>query len=85
MKKISERPSLNAVLDRIAKLETSVAVLKTDMDWVKERLNHIESRLDRIESRIDSLLKWTVGLIMGMWITVMMTLLPILLKLLGAI
>lgn len=53
------------------------------------RLNHIESEISGfrhdVERRFESLFKWTVGLILGMWVTVIMTLIPILLKILGVI
>ncbi len=54
-------------------------------DELRNRIDHVEARIDRVETRIDSLFRWMVGLILGMWVSIMLTLIPILLKLLGAI
>ncbi len=69
------------------------------LEQMDRRLNHVEAEISnlRVEisnlraemsnlrAEVSSLFKWTVGLILGMWVTVMMTLVPILLKILGVI
>jgi predicted nuclease with TOPRIM domain len=75
-------------------LEERVAKIEGILEQINERLNHLESNMinlnKRIDSlnvslnkRIDSLFKWLIGLILGMWTTIMITLIPILLKILG--
>lgn len=71
--------------DRVSRLESRVAGIEGILGQMDKRLSSIESKLNHIESRIDSLFKWTIGLILGMWATVMTTLIPILLKTLGII
>ena len=78
--------------EKVARLEGMMLEMSKRLDAIESRLNHIEfrinhieSRIDHIESRIDGLFKWIVGLILGMWATVMMTLIPMLLKMLGLI
>jgi len=52
---------------------------------MNERFNALERRFDGLNSRFDSFLKWIIGLILGMWTSIMITLIPILLKILGVI
>jgi uncharacterized coiled-coil DUF342 family protein len=52
---------------------------------MNERFNTLERRFDGLNSRFDSFLKWIIGLILGMWTSIMLTLIPILLKILGVI
>jgi uncharacterized protein YpuA (DUF1002 family) len=52
---------------------------------MNERLKEVDSRFDGLDRRFDSFLKWIIGLILGMWTSIMMTLIPILLKILGVI
>jgi chaperonin cofactor prefoldin len=52
---------------------------------MNERFNTLERRFDGLNSRFDSFLKWIIGLILGMWTSIMITLIPILLKILGVI
>ena len=47
--------------------------------------NELRGKINELGGRVDTLFRWMVGLILGMWISVMPTLIPILLKLLGAI
>lgn len=77
-------------------LEERVAKIEGILEQMDKRLNHIESEIaglrgeivglrDEMSRKFDSLFKWTVGLILGMWISVILTLVPILLKILGVI
>lgn len=79
-----------------ASLEERVAKIEGILEQTDKRLNHIETEISGLrteiislrndmERRFESLFKWTVGLILGMWITIIMTLIPILLKILGII
>lgn len=72
-----------------AGLEERVARIEGILEQMDRRLNHIESEVSGlrrdIDRRFDSLFRWTVGLILGMWATVIMTLIPILLRILGII
>jgi hypothetical protein len=63
-------------------LEERVAI-EGILEQMDKRLNHIESNMINLNKRIDSLFKWLIGLILGMWTTIMITLIPILLKILG--
>lgn len=63
-------------------IESDIVNLRTEI--VELRREIIELRSE-IYKRFDSFFKWFVGLILGMWTTVMMTLIPILLKILGVI
>lgn len=67
---------------RLNHLEEDVRELRAD---IKALNNRIDTDIKALNGRIDSLFRWTVGMILGMWVTVMMTLIPILLKILGAI
>lgn len=66
------------IKERLAKLEGIISEMS-------KRLNHIEAEIAEIRKEVAAHFRWTVGLILGMWITVMMTLIPILLKILGVI
>ena len=52
---------------------------------VNSRFREMNERLNILDRRFDSFLKWIIGLILGMWTSIMMTLIPILLKILGVI
>jgi len=52
---------------------------------INERFKEIDSLFDGLNRRFDSFLRWIIGLIFGMWTSIMITLIPILLKILGII
>lgn len=52
---------------------------------VREDIRRLGTKVERLEARVDSLFRCTLGLIFGMWVSVMLTLVPMLLKLLGVI
>jgi len=64
-------------------LEERIAKIEGILEQMDKRLNHLESNMINLNKRIDSLFKWLIGLILGMWTTIMITLIPILLKILG--
>ena len=64
-------------------LEERIAKIEGILEQMDKRLNHLESNMINLNKRIDSLFKWLIGLILGMWTTIMVTLVPILLKILG--
>jgi len=64
-------------------LEERIAKIEGILEQMDKRLNHLESNMINLNKRIDSLFKWLIGLILGMWTTIMATLVPILLKILG--
>jgi len=45
-----------------------------------ERIEGVNKRIEEINRRMDSNFKWTVGLILGMWASMIAILIPILLK-----
>ncbi len=67
---------------RLNHLEENVKKLRGD---IKALNNRIDTDIKGLNDKIDSLFRWTVGMILGMWVTVMTTLIPILLKILGVI
>ena len=67
---------------RLNHIESEISGFRHD---VERRFESMERRFEGVERRFESLFKWTVGLILGMWVTVIMTLIPILLKILGVI
>jgi predicted nuclease with TOPRIM domain len=73
-------------------LEERVARIEAILEQMDKRLNHLESELRELRGEVrglrgevSSLFRWTVGLIIGVWATVLTFMLPILLKLLGLI
>jgi restriction endonuclease S subunit len=77
---------LNHIKSDIVGLRAEIRELRSDMygrfDSLRDEMN---SRFDGLNSRFDSFLKWIIGLILGMWTSIMLTLIPILLKILGVI
>ena len=82
--------------DRIAALEREVAYIRGIVEQMDKRIASIEARLNHIESelrqlrdefnrRLDSMFRWMVGLLTGLWATILLTMIPILLRLLGLI
>jgi restriction endonuclease S subunit len=77
---------LNHIESDIIGLRAEIRELRSEMysrfDSLRDEMN---SRFDDLNSRFDSFLKWIIGLILGMWTSIMLTLIPILLKILGVI
>ncbi|MCS7207669.1 MAG: hypothetical protein NZ951_07050 [Dehalococcoidia bacterium] len=49
--------------ERLARLEAL-------LEKVRDRLERFETRLDRLEARQDSQFRWLMGVMLGMWVTV---------------
>ena len=77
---------LNHIESDITVIRAEIRELRSEMysrfDSLRDEMN---SRFDGLNSRFDSFLKWIIGLILGMWTSIMLTLIPILLKILGVI
>ncbi len=67
---------------RLNHIESEVSGLRSELSGLRSELSGLRSEVDK---RFESLFRWVVGLILGMWASVMLTLIPMLLKLLGAI
>jgi chromosome segregation ATPase len=66
--------------------------LREFRDEFTRRLNHLETEMAELRAELGemgrglhSLFRWTIGLIIGVWATVITLMLPILLRLLGVI
>jgi archaellum component FlaC len=54
-------------------LEERVARLEGIMEQINVRLNHIEARLNHIENDLKSNFRWTIGIIITMWVTIIIS------------
>lgn len=54
-------------------LDARMARLEGAFEQVGERLNSIDRRLDRLEQSSESRFTWLVGIIVGTWITTILT------------
>ena len=73
---------LNHLESDIANLRSEIASLRSE---VKSEIANLRGEINSLRGDVSSLFRWTVGLILGMWITILSTLIPILLRILGAI
>jgi predicted ribosome quality control (RQC) complex YloA/Tae2 family protein len=55
---------------------------RNEMHQFRNELNQFRSELNQLRSEVHSNFRWIVGLIFGMWTSMMVCLIPILLKLL---
>jgi len=84
---------LNHIESDVAGLRAEIRELRGEMykrfDDLREDVNsgfrEMDERLNILDRRFDSFFKWIIGLILGMWTSIMMTLIPIILKILGVI
>jgi tetrahydromethanopterin S-methyltransferase subunit G len=84
---------LNHIESDVAGRRAEIRELRGEMykrfDDLREDVNsgfrEMDERLNILDRRFGSFLKWIIGLILGMWTSIMMTLIPILLKILGVI
>jgi len=53
-------------------LEERIGRLEGRIEEMSKRLNHIESDLRELRSDLKSNFKWTVGLLITMWVTVIL-------------
>lgn len=72
-------------LDFMVSIEERVAKIKGILEQMNERISKLENEVSHLRSEMHSQFRWLTGLILGMWITVICTLIPILLRLLGVI
>jgi len=72
---------LEEMSKRLNHLESDIANLRS----VKGEVASLRGGMNSFRGEVASLFRWTVGLILGMWITIQTTLIPILLRILGAI
>ena len=66
------------------RIETREDIEKLRSEFRNE-LNQFRSELNQLRSEVHSNFRWIVGLIFGMWTSMMVCLIPILLKLIGMI
>ena len=70
-------------------MNARLSELRNDMNHrlaeLCERISRLEARVDLLSDKLDRNFRWTVGMLLGVWATVVCTLVPLLLKLLGAI
>jgi len=64
----------------IGGLHREIGGLHKRIDDTNKRIDDTNKRIDEINKRIDSNFKWTVGLILGMWASMIAILIPMLLK-----
>ncbi len=67
---------------RLGRIENEMARIRNEMLHLRDELNGFR---DEVNRRMDLMFKWLVGLLFGMWTSIMCTLIPILLKLLGVL
>ena len=61
--------------EKTARLEERIARLEGIMEQVAQRLNHVETEIGNLRNKIDSNFKWTLGILITMWITIILTVL----------
>ena len=54
--------------------------LHREIEGLREGIGRLDTRIDEINKRIDSNFRWTIGLVLGTWASMMAILIPILLK-----
>ena len=69
----------------VEQMDRKMASIEDRLSHVEMRLGNIETRFDELNRRLDSVFRWIAGLIMGLWATMLLTMIPILLRLLGLI
>ncbi len=66
--------------DRISRLEGIVEAILDRLGSIDNRISALDSRMNAMESRIDTRFNWMLGLIVTTWITTMIALIPILIR-----
>jgi archaellum component FlaC len=67
---------------RLNHIESDIVAIRTEIAGLRREIIELRSEMHK---RFDSFFKWLVSLILGMWVTIIVTLIPILLKILGVI
>ena len=61
--------------EKTARLEERIAKIEGILEQINERLNHFGERLNRIEDDMKTNFRWTVGIILTMWVTIIIAIL----------
>ena len=56
-------------------MEEKMARLEGIMEQMDKRLNHIETEISELRTEINSNFKWTLGLLIPMWVSIIATIL----------
>ncbi len=56
-------------------MEERMARLEGIMEQMDKRLNHIETEISELRTEINSNFKWTLGLLIPMWVSIIATIL----------
>jgi hypothetical protein len=54
-------------------LEARISHVEGIVEQINERMGGVERRLDSIETRFDARFNWVIGIILGTWITTILT------------
>jgi len=65
----------------IGGLHREIGGLHREIEGLHGEIGRLDRRIDVINKRIDSNFRWTISLILGMWVSMIALLIPILLKL----
>jgi tetrahydromethanopterin S-methyltransferase subunit B len=57
---------------KVMQIEGRVAKIEGIVEQMNERLNHIESDLSALREEVRSNFKWTMGLMLTMWLTIIL-------------
>ncbi len=66
--------------DRISRLEGIVEAIPDRLNSIDNRIGALDNRVGALESRIDARFNWMLGLIVTTWITTMIALIAILMR-----
>ena len=66
--------------DRISRLEGIIEAILERLQSIDNRINAVENRITGLESRIEARFNWMFGLVVTTWITTMVALIAILIK-----
>jgi len=54
-------------------LEARISHVEGIVEQINERVGGVKRRLDSIETRFDARFNWVIGIILGTWITTILT------------
>jgi len=61
--------------ERIARVEGILEQMDKRLDHIESTLARLDGRIDKLNGLIDSNFRWTLGMIVSMWITIIMAVL----------